>query len=365
MALLVPTVYPEPKLGTPPLIHPDIGCYLTPGEFYLCRFGEVSGNATEKLTVCRIISCDCLASSLEVNIFERSSVFYFDSYDVAPIVDASIANYEEVYQSPLTQVISLNAVVFPAFVLSEKRLLDRTKYPSLVGMSSLFILRYRTNGQFIPEGECLSFPSEYEACPLTASFTKTAFEEILRLRFSIQKSISRTGLRQGFFCRAYGTCELSVHTWSYVLFFLGGDLPQPIQNHWRGIKKYVDLGLNILLLTDVDDCPIYCFETTNELSLLTKLIGKLGIVALRKKVKRGLELTLKPNNVLNVIPPSNSRLACDKRTTTRHGLDLKWSAKEQRLYLASRYARYIYRPVCRKTNQRPDPSHSQTGHNGL
>ncbi len=52
MALLVPTVYPEPKLGTPPLIHPDIGCYLTPGEFYLCRFGEVSGNATEKLTVC-------------------------------------------------------------------------------------------------------------------------------------------------------------------------------------------------------------------------------------------------------------------------------------------------------------------------
>jgi hypothetical protein len=56
----------------------------------------------------------------------------------------------------------------------------------------------------------------------------------------------------------------------------------------------------------------------------------------------------------------------DKRTTSRHGLDLKWSAKvsakEQRLYLASRYARYIYRPICRKTNHRPDPSHFQKLH---
>jgi hypothetical protein len=358
MALLVPTVYPEPKLGTPPLIHPDIGCYLTPGEFYLCRFGEVSGNATEKLTVCRILSCDSFASSLQVNIFERSSVYYFDCLNAEPIVDTSIALYEEVYQSPLIQVISLQAVVFPAFVVSEKRLLDRTKYPSLVGMSSLFILRYRTNGEYIPFGECLSFPSEYKACPLTTS----SFEEILCLRFSIQKTISRTGLRQGFFCRAYGTCKLSAHTWAYILLFLGGDLAPPITNHWQGLKKFVDLGLNILLLTDRDDRPIYRFETSKELSLLTKLIGKLGLVALRKKVKRGLELTLKANNVLNVIPPYNSRLAFDKRTTTRHGLDLKWSAKEQRLYLASRYARYIYRPVCRKTNQRPDSSHSQKFH---
>jgi hypothetical protein len=215
---------------------------------------------------------------LEVNIFERSSVYYFDCLDAEPIVDTSIANYEEVYQSPVSQVISLEAVVFPAFVLSEKRLLDRTKYPSLVGMSSLFLLRYRTNGNFIPIGECLSFPSEYQACPLTTCFTKTAFEEILRLRYSIQKSISRTGLRQGFFCRAYGTCELSAHTWSYILYFLGGDLAPPIKNHWKGLKKYVDLGLNILLLTDIDDRPIYRFETTKELSLLTKLIGKLALV---------------------------------------------------------------------------------------
>ena len=95
------------------------------------------------------------------------------------------------------------------------------------------------------------------------------------------------------------------------------------------MKKFVDLGLNILLLTDRDNRPIYRFETSKELSLLTKLIGKLGLVALWKEVKRGLELTLKANNVLNVIPPYKSRLAFDKRTTTRHGLDLKWSAKEQ------------------------------------
>jgi hypothetical protein len=362
MATPVLNVFPEPDLGTPPLIHPNIGCYLTPGEFYLCRIGAILGNATEKLTVCCILSCDSSASSLLVNIFERSSLYYFDCPDVEPIVNTSIANYEEVYQSTLSQVIPLESVVFPAFVLSEKRLTDRTKYPSLVGMSSLFLLRYWTNGETIPFGKCLSFPSDYEACLLTTSFTKTALEEILRLRFSIQKSISRTGLRQGFFCRQYGTCDLSAHTWAYILLFLGDGLLPPIKNHWKGLKKYVDLGLNILLLTDIDERPIYRFETTDELSILSKLIGKLGLVALRKKVKRGSELTLKPNNVLNVIPPYNSRLVGDKRTTTRHGLDLKWSAKEQRLYLAARYARYIYRPVCRKTNQRPDPAHSQKFH---
>ncbi len=84
------------------------------------------------------------------------------------------------------------------------------------------------------------------------------------------------------------------------------------------MKKYVDLGLNILLLTDIDDRPIYRFETTKELSLLTKLIGKLALVALRKKVKRGSELTLKPNNVLNVIPPYNSWLAADKPVAYTH-----------------------------------------------
>jgi hypothetical protein len=202
MASLVPNVYPEPELGTPLLIHPDIGCYLTPGEFYLCHFCEVSGNAMEKLTICGILSCDSLASSLKVKIFERSSVFYFDCYDVEPIVDSSIANYKEVYQSHLSQVIPLEAVVFPAFVLFEKGLLDCTKYPSLVGMSSLFLLRYPTNGKNIPIGGCLSFPSDCNACPLTTCFTKTALEEILRLCYSIQNSISHTDLRQGFFCRA-------------------------------------------------------------------------------------------------------------------------------------------------------------------
>jgi hypothetical protein len=362
MVLVVPNAFPEPKLSTNPLIHPKIGCYITPGEFFLCRLGDVLGNAPEKLTVCRILSCDSSSSSLEVNIFERSSLYYFDCLDADPVIDTSICNYEEVYQSTSRQVISLESVVYPAFVLTEKRLQDRTKYPSLVGMSSIFLLRYRTNGDTIPFGACLSFPSDYESCPLITCFTKTAFEEILRLRFSIQKSISRIGLRQGFFCRQYGTCELSAHTWAYVLLFLEGVIAPPIKNHWKGLKKYVDLGLNILLLTDIDDRPIYRFETTQELTILTKLIGKLGLVALRKKVKRGIELTLKPNNVLNVIPPYNSRLDFDKRTTTRHGLDLKWSAKEQRLYLASRYARYIYRPVCRKTDQRPDPSHSQKFH---
>jgi hypothetical protein len=229
-------------------------------------------------------------------------------------------------------------------------------------MSSLFLLRYRTTGQLIPFGECLSFPSDYETCPLTTSFTKIALEEILRLQYSIQKSIPRTGLRQGFFCRQYGTCELSAHTWAYALLFLGDAVAPPIINNWKGLKKYVDLGLNILLLTNIDDRPIYRFETTNELAILTKLIGKLALVALRKKVKRGSELTLKPNNVLNVIPPYNSCLAFDKRTTTRHDADLKWSAKEQRFYLSCHYARYIYCPVCRKTNQRPDPNYSQKFH---
>jgi hypothetical protein len=352
----VTQVFPEPKLGTPPLIHPSIGCYLTPGEFYLCRIGE---DTTEKLTVCRILRCDSVALLLTVNIFERSSIYYFDFPDVDPILDTSIANYEEVYQSPTSLVIPLESVAFPAFVLSPTRLQDRTKYPSLVGMSSLFLLRYRTNGDY---SECLSFPCDYESCPLTTCFTKIALEEILRLRFSIQKSISRTGLRQGFFCRQYGTCELSSHTWAYILLFLGGILAPPIKNKWKGLKKYVDLGLNILLIPDIDDRPIYRFETSNELAILTKLIGKLGLVALRKKCKRGMELTLKTNNVLNVIPPYHARLVSDRRTTTRHGLDLKWSAKEQRLYLASRYARYIYRPICRKTNLRPDPSHSQKFH---
>jgi hypothetical protein len=75
-----------------------------------------------------------------------------------------------------------------------------------------------------------------------------------------------------------------------------------------------------------------------------------------------LELTLKSNNILNVIPPSNSCLADDKRITTCHGLDLKWSSKEQWLYLASCYAHYTYRPICCKTNQRPNPLYSQKFH---
>jgi hypothetical protein len=119
MATTASNAFPEPHLGTSPLIHPKIGCYITPGEFYLCRLGAVLCNSPEKLTVCRILSCDSFSSSLKVNIFERSSVFYFDFLKVKPIVDTSVANYEEVYQSPSRQVIPLDLVVFPAFVLSE------------------------------------------------------------------------------------------------------------------------------------------------------------------------------------------------------------------------------------------------------
>jgi hypothetical protein len=44
MAMVAPQVFPQPKLGTPSLIHPPKGCYLNAGKFYLCRIGEVLGN---------------------------------------------------------------------------------------------------------------------------------------------------------------------------------------------------------------------------------------------------------------------------------------------------------------------------------
>lgn len=109
---------------------------------------------------------------------------------------------------------------------------------------------------------------------------KTVLEEILCLCYSIQKSISWTGLRQDFFCCQYGTCKLSTHTWAYVLLFLGNVLPPPIKNHCKGLKKYADLGLNILLLTNINNHPTHHFKTINKLSILAKLIGKLGLVAL-------------------------------------------------------------------------------------
>jgi hypothetical protein len=222
-------VFPEPDFESPPLTSKAFGHYLAPGEYFLCDLSTLPGPSKllSELTVCRILSVNNILGKVSVNVLERGTTFYF-YYPSVDLLDSNVTQLEEVYQSSTSlNLVSAN-LILPAFVLSENELVDRPRIPPLVGMASIFLLRYWTNGTSVPHGFCLSFPSLYEHCKLKSTFTLGCFNDMLSLRASVNMSIRRVGLQQGSFCCTYVKCALQSSTWQYILQFITGKIGPPI-----------------------------------------------------------------------------------------------------------------------------------------
>jgi hypothetical protein len=361
MVLVDPSGFPEPVFDSPPFTSASFGHYLAPGKYFLCDLATspTDSNPLSDLTVCRILSVDNVLSKVKVNVFERGTKFCFD-HPSTDLLDSNVTQLEEVYQSSTTlNLLSVN-IILPAFVLSQKELVDRPRIPPLVGMASIFLLRYRIDGSYVPPGLCLSFPSLYDQCPLKSTFTQGCFNDMLTLRLSVNASIRRVGLRQGSFCRTYVKCSLQPSSWQYILKFISGKIGPPITNV-RGYRiAIVEPGLVMTSAKLTDSRPIHRFETTSELEVLTDLIGKMTLVHPRKHYSKGQDLPLEPNDNLNVIPPSRHRDRDERANTRRYGIDLKWSEKESVLYIATRYCRFIYKKL--GSTDYPDPASNDFSH---
>jgi hypothetical protein len=174
--------FPEPNFKSPPLTSEAFGHYLAPGKYFLCDLSILPGPSKllSEFTVCRI---------LPVN------------------------NQLGMYQSSTSLNLLSANLILPAFVLSENELVDCPRIPPLVGMASIFLLRYRTDGTTVPHGLCLSFPTLYEHCKLKSTFTQGCFNDMLPLRASVNMSICWVGLQQGSFCCTFVKCAIQPSTW--------------------------------------------------------------------------------------------------------------------------------------------------------
>jgi hypothetical protein len=138
----------------------------------------------------------------------QSSCYYFE-HKIDTIKNETAHHVEEVYQSPQIATIHVDSLAIPAFVLSQEILLDPSQTPALSGMSNSLLLRKTVNNLPIPNGECLAFPSRYDACHLSCGYTEQYFIDIVNIQDSLQKTIHLEAQSSGSFCRGYKSCSIS------------------------------------------------------------------------------------------------------------------------------------------------------------
>ena len=281
-------------------------------------------------------------AALRVNVFTHLTKALMQQLRLLPNCDPLCKWIPQILRTKESKWIASKSVKSIAWVFSQS-CIDSLPHEGHQGMANLFLLRYDDTGAPIVRG-CHPFLSGYPrfAMHLADCYLERVWNSIQTLRAEICRHLGRYSEKQGLFARVSSNIVFGKEAWRFLMLNVRAFVRRPITRMARTTKRVLTPGMVLSSKPIVYDSVFVRFETEQELSVLSSVLGELITVEVRKRrPKFGVIDSLHVNDAINVVAGSLVREEPFRHRTNKQGVDLIFDGTNH-VRIRIRYEKYQY-----------------------
>ena len=344
----------RPRVTDPPLYCEKIRVYLSPGTFVILldwanNVEDESNCEPQRLIGCIVNSLgkkpdengdDCIW--LTINLFNRVEESVLQDLHIRPIQDLRIRDITEIMQTASCIQVPTKAIISIAFVFSVTDL-ENNEAISCQGMDSLYVIRFKTNGEPVNPEWCLPYPSSYVTYRklLPDCYPSRIWNALKVIRSEISRLLGRYSEKQGLHNSVRSKVTINNETWDYIISKVKAIVGMPHQSITTSVKRLLLPGLTLKSVRVMSNSTMIRFQTFDDLHAFSNLFGQQVLIEVRKRrpaINNPSELQL--NDAINIVVGSKEKQA-PLHGCTADGIDLMFDGKYE-LKICVRYRKYQY-----------------------